>query len=165
MPGVHTGGRPGATTGEPWQSPPVSAPPAGAFPGAVAIVIGGSSGAGREIVDALARRGFALVLVYLQDERRADAVVDDIVAQGGTALAVRADVGAERDVERVFDEAALAFGGVDMVVHTAPRAADVGLEHAERRLRWGGATLTASCTVEVADALSRIDWWTSTAVG
>lgn len=74
---------------------------------------------------------------------------------------MRADVG----VERMFDEATFALSGVDMVVHTAPRAADLVLEHAERRLRWGGATLTASCTVEVADALSRIDWWTSTAVG
>ena len=95
----------------------------------------------------------------------ADAVVDDIVTHGATALAVRVDIGAERDVERVFDEATFAFGGVDMVVHTAPRAADPVLEHAERRLRWGGATLTASCTVGVADALSRVDWWTSTAVG
>jgi NAD(P)-dependent dehydrogenase (short-subunit alcohol dehydrogenase family) len=132
-------------------------------PGVVAIVTGGSCGAGRELVDALARRHFAVVLVYLSDQRRAESVVEAVRAQGGAALAVRGDVGDERDVERVFDEAAFAFGGVDMVVHAAPRADGVVLEHAERRLRWGGAIITVSCTIEVGDALSRVDRWTTTA--
>jgi NAD(P)-dependent dehydrogenase (short-subunit alcohol dehydrogenase family) len=133
--------------------------------GAVAIVTGGSSGAGRELVDALVGRGFAVVLVYLRDRCRAETVVEDVRSRGGAALAVRADAGDERDVERVFDEATLAFGGVDMIVHVAPRAADVVLDHAERRLRWGGATITVSCTVEVGDALSRVDRWTTIAAG
>ena len=132
---------------------------------AVAIVTGGSSGAGRELVEALARRGFAVVLVYLSDQRRAEAIVDAVLARSGTALAVRADVADDLDVQRVFDETTFAFGGADMVVHAAPRAADVVLEHAERRLRWGGATLTVSDTRDVPAALSCVDRWSSTTAG
>ena len=127
----------------------------------VAIVTGGACGVGRDLVDALAGRGFAVVLVYLRDRRRADAVVEGVRTAGRAALAVRADVGDSLDVERVFDETNCAFGRVDIVVHAAPRAADVLFEHAERRLRWGGATLTVSGTDEVADALASIDRWHS----
>jgi 3-oxoacyl-[acyl-carrier protein] reductase len=133
--------------------------------GAVAIVTGGSSEAGRKLVEALAGRGFAVVLVYLSDQSRADAVVDDIIAKGGTALTVRADVSDNLDVERIFDESSAAFGGVDLVVHAAPRAGDVVFAHAERRLRWGGATMMVSCADDVADALSYVDSWSSTTGG
>ena len=132
---------------------------------AVAVVAGGASGAGRELVEALARRGFAVVVVYLGDQRRAEAVVDDVLATGAAALAVRADVDDHLDVQRVFDETSCAFGGVDVVVQAAPAAAEVLFEHAERRLRWGGTTLTVSGPDEVADALARIDWWRRTAAG
>ena len=133
--------------------------------GAVAIVTGGSSGAGRRVVEALAGRGYAVVVVYLSDQSRADAVVDDILARGGAAITVRADVGDNLDVERMFDESSAAFGGVDVVVHAAPGAAAVVVEHAERRLRWGGILIVVSCADDVADAMSCIDSWSSTTGG
>ena len=77
---------------------------------AVAIVTGGSSGAGRELAGTLARQGFSVVVAYLGDPREADAVVDEILAAGATALAVRADVADQLDVERLFDETVTAFG-------------------------------------------------------
>jgi 3-oxoacyl-[acyl-carrier protein] reductase len=78
---------------------------------AVAIVTG-SRGTGREIARQLASRGYAVVVVYLRDRGEADAAVEEILAANGTALAVRADVTDELDVERVFDETRTAFGGV-----------------------------------------------------
>jgi NAD(P)-dependent dehydrogenase (short-subunit alcohol dehydrogenase family) len=137
---------------------PTSSPPAAA----VAIVTGGSSEAARELVEALAGRGFAVVLTYLGDHSCPDAVMDDILARGGAALTVRADVSDHLDVERMFDESSAAFGGVDVVLHADPAAADVVFDHAERRLRWGGITIIVSCVDEVAGAMSCVDWWSST---
>jgi 3-oxoacyl-[acyl-carrier protein] reductase len=105
---------------------------------AVAIVTGGSRGIGREIARALARRGAAVVVVYTGDQIAAEAVVDEILAADGTALAVRADVTDELDVERLFEETEAMLGGVDLVVHGAMRDPAVVDRHAARRLVPGG---------------------------
>ena len=84
----------------------------------VVIVTGGSYGTGREVVRLLARRGYAIVVVYLDDQSSAEATVEEIFATDGTAVAVRADVSDDLDVARLFDETIAAFGGVDAVVHT-----------------------------------------------
>jgi 3-oxoacyl-[acyl-carrier protein] reductase len=85
----------------------------------VAIVTGGSRGVGCEIARNLAGRGYAVVIGYARDQPAAEAVIDEILAANGTALAVRADVADELDVERMFDETTEAFGGVDVVIHAA----------------------------------------------
>jgi 3-oxoacyl-[acyl-carrier protein] reductase len=125
----------------------------------VAIVTGGSCGVGREIARTLASRGYAVVLVYLRDQGAAEAAVDEILAANGTALAVRADVVDELDVERLFDETKAAFGSVDVVVHTALRGSHVVNQEAARQLRDGGAIVNVSSshpiTAVVADQLRR----------
>ena len=85
---------------------------------AVAIVTGGSGGTARDVARSLAARGYAVVVVYMRDRSEAEATVDEILAANGTALAVRADVTDELDVERLFEETTAAFGRVDVVVHT-----------------------------------------------
>jgi 3-oxoacyl-[acyl-carrier protein] reductase len=110
----------------------------------VAIVTGGSRGIGRDIAHELASSGYSVVVVYLRDRSEAEATVDAILAANGTALTVRADVDDELDVKRVFDETAAAFGGVDVVVHTATRGLAVVSRHAARRLRRGGAIVNVS---------------------
>src|SRR3954453_23987617 len=101
----------------------------------VAIVIGGSWAAGRAIAGTLPSRGYAVIVVYLRDQGAAEAAVEEILAAHGTALAVRADVTDERDVERLFTETATAFGGVDVVVHTAIRGTAVINRESVRQLR------------------------------
>ena len=110
----------------------------------VAIVTGGSRGPGRAIARALASRGYAVVVVYLRDQREAEAAVDEILAADRTALAVRADVTDEIDVERLFEETAAAFGAVDVVVHTALCGAAVVNRQAARQLNHGGAIVSVS---------------------
>ena len=78
--------------------------------GRVAIVTGGSRGVGCEIARNLAGRGYAVVIGYARDQSAAEAVIDEILAAHGTALAVRANVADELDVERMFDETIEAFG-------------------------------------------------------
>lgn len=84
---------------------------------AVAVVTCGSFGAGREAARRLAGRGYAVVLVYMRDQDEAEAAVDEILATRGTALAVRADITDDLDVQRLFDETEAAFGSVDLLVH------------------------------------------------
>jgi 3-oxoacyl-[acyl-carrier protein] reductase len=85
---------------------------------AVAIVAGGAQGIGRDVARTLAAQGYAVVVVYLDDQAKAESAVEEILAADGTALAVRADVDDELDMQRVFDETVAAFGGVDVVVST-----------------------------------------------
>ena len=120
----------------------------------VAIVIGGSYGVGREIARALSSRGYAVVLGYLRDQGRAEAAVEQIVAANGTALTVRADVTDELDVERLFDETRAAFGGVDVVVHTAACGCSIVNQLAARQLRRGGAIVTATGSKAIRPALA-----------
>jgi 3-oxoacyl-[acyl-carrier protein] reductase len=85
-----------------------------------AIVTGASGGIGRAVATRLARDGFAVVVHYAGKADKAQAVVEKIKAGGGRAIAVRADVADAADVERLFKQAADAFGGrIDVVVNTA----------------------------------------------
>ena len=121
----------------------------------VAIVTGGSCGAGRDIARSLGSRGYAVIVVYLRDQGAAEAAVDEIIAANGTALAVRADVTDELDVERVFTETATAFGGVDIVVHAAICGASVVNRQAAYRLRQGGAIVTISGSDAITPGLAQ----------
>jgi len=84
----------------------------------VAIVTGGSRGIGRAVSLLLAERGYAICLSYVSDSAAAQAVVDAITAKGGTALAVRSDVGDEADVIALF-QAADKLGRLAALVNNA----------------------------------------------
>jgi 3-oxoacyl-[acyl-carrier protein] reductase len=109
----------------------------------VAIVTGGSRGIGRAVVGVLARRGYAVVVDYLHDPRSAESTVEAILAGNGLAVAVRADVADDLDVERLFAEAIEAFGAVDVVVHAVRGRA--------------GATSVADSDLVEFEALCRIN--------
>jgi 3-oxoacyl-[acyl-carrier protein] reductase len=110
----------------------------------VAIVTGGASELGREVALGLASRGSAIVVVYLERQPDANATVAEILAAGARTVAVRADLGDELDVERLFSESIAAFGGVDVVVHTTTESGAVLYRHAARHLRQGGAIASVS---------------------
>jgi 3-oxoacyl-[acyl-carrier protein] reductase len=116
----------------------------------VAIVTAATWGVGREIARELARRSYAIVVVYLDDPLAAEATVDEILAANATAVAVRADLIDEVDVERLFTESNAAFGGVDVVVNTTIRGTRLVNQHAARQLRQGGAIVS----VFIADGLT-----------
>jgi 3-oxoacyl-[acyl-carrier protein] reductase len=108
----------------------------GSRAGRVAIVTGGSRGAGLATICRLAASGFAVVVNYLHDQRAAEAAVESILADNGDAVAVRADVADDLDVTRLFAESMAAFGGIDVVVHAAgggraAAAAVTGIDLAE----------------------------------
>ena len=103
----------------------------------------------------LARRGFAVVVVYLDDQRGAETTVEAVFGAGSTGVTVRADVTDDRDVVRLFDETAAAFGHADVVVHAAAVDGAVLHAHAARRLARGGAIVAAAPAAPIAAALAR----------
>jgi rhamnulose-1-phosphate aldolase/alcohol dehydrogenase len=90
--------------------------------GRVALVTGSGSGIGRATAQRLAAEG-ACVVVADRDGESADTVAAGLGAglmnPGDVATAVTVDVTDETAVARAFDAAALAFGGVDLVVNNA----------------------------------------------
>ncbi|MDB5294577.1 MAG: oxidoreductase [Phycisphaerales bacterium] len=89
------------------------------FAGKVAVVTGASKGIGAEIAKQLAAEGAATVVNYASSRAGADKVVTDIVAAGGRAVAVQADVSKPADILRLFAETKKAFGRVDVLVNNA----------------------------------------------
>jgi 3-oxoacyl-[acyl-carrier protein] reductase len=108
----------------------------------VAIVTGGSSGSGREVARALTEWGWAIVIVYLEHQRTAEATVEELVAAGGTVVTVRADPADDLDVQRLFAESIAAFAGVDVVVHTTTCSASLLYQNAARHVRPRGAIVS-----------------------
>ena len=88
--------------------------------GRVVLVTGGSRSVGRTAVQRLARLGYAVVVNYLHDQPAAEATVDAVLEARGAAVAIRADVADELDVERLFAQTIETFGAVDAVVHSVP---------------------------------------------
>jgi NAD(P)-dependent dehydrogenase (short-subunit alcohol dehydrogenase family) len=112
-----------------------------ALDGKAAIVTGGSRGIGAAIVRRLAADGAAVLFTYLNDETSAKQVVEELVAAGGRAEAVRADQADVAGLDALFGVAQERFGGLDVLVNNAainPRHADRGLHRGELRPGAGG---------------------------
>jgi 3-oxoacyl-[acyl-carrier protein] reductase len=87
--------------------------------GKVALVTGASKGIGASIATHLAAEGASVVVNYATSRDGADRVVREIVAGGGKAVAVQADVARKADVERLFAETRKSFGRLDVLVNNA----------------------------------------------
>jgi NAD(P)-dependent dehydrogenase (short-subunit alcohol dehydrogenase family) len=85
----------------------------------VVIVTGASSGIGAATARLLGATGASVVVNYRGSRELAEKVVADIVAAGGRAVAVRADMGQEADIVRLFEETDRAFGQVTGLVNNA----------------------------------------------
>lgn len=86
--------------------------------GKVAIVTGGTGGIGKGVALKLASRG-ARIVINGRDEKKAEAVLEQIRALGSDGCFIAGDVRSKSDMQAVTAEAARRFGGIDIVVANA----------------------------------------------
>ena len=87
--------------------------------GKIALVTGASKGIGAAIAENMAAEGVSVVVNYASSKAGADAVVNRIAQNGGTAVAVQADVSKPEEIQRLVAEAKRAFGKLDILVNNA----------------------------------------------
>jgi len=83
------------------------------------IVTGGSRGIGAAVARLAAAQGYAVAVNFLQNQRAAQRVVEEIASSGGSAIPIKGDVSREADIVRLFKEAEEAFGPVYGLVNNA----------------------------------------------
>jgi len=95
-------------------------PPEREFSRKIALVVGGGSGIGREVVSQLAERGAHVVVADLNvDAATESAQAAAKVSSRECVQAVGLDLGSRRSMREALTQAVLAFGGLDIVINTA----------------------------------------------
>lgn len=96
--------------------------------GQKALVTGANSGIGKAVAIHMAQEGADVVINYVANDAGAEAMVEEIKAKGGNAIAIKADVSNEEQVQamfrRMFDE----FGTIDILVNNAGLQKDAPFE-------------------------------------
>jgi 3-oxoacyl-[acyl-carrier protein] reductase len=87
--------------------------------GKIALVTGSSRGIGRAVVERLSREGASVVINYLSSSDTAEEIVAAITSDGGTALALQADVSSVEGIRRLFEKTLAHFGRLDILVNNA----------------------------------------------
>nr|MDQ3957591.1 SDR family oxidoreductase [Actinomycetota bacterium] len=101
--------------------------------GRVALVTGGGRGIGRAITLGLAARGANVVVAYLRNREAAEETCRSAEDHGVKALAVRAHVGNEVQLQALFDTVDETFGRLDVFVSNAATGVLKGLDELDSK--------------------------------
>ena len=85
----------------------------------VALVTGASSGIGAATAVILANLGARVALSYHRNKKGAEGTRDRIVATGGTAIAIAADVRRAEDIRALVEQTVSGLGPIDILVNNA----------------------------------------------
>ena len=103
-------------------------PPRNLLRGQKALVTGANSGIGRSVALYLAKEGADVVVNYVFDDASAKEVVDEIKRKGGHAIAIKADVSNETEVQSMFASMLEEFGTIDILVNNAGLQSDAAFD-------------------------------------
>jgi glucose 1-dehydrogenase len=95
--------------------------------GQKALVTGASSGIGEGVARALGAAGADVVVNYVAQPEAARRIADEIRQEGVDAMALRADVSREAEVEAMFAEMLARWDGIDILVSNAGLQRDAAL--------------------------------------
>lgn len=84
-----------------------------------ALITGASRGIGRGIAEALAERGWAIVINYRGNQTAAMETLRIVKSQGGKGVLVQADISSTVDCQRLVAETLDNFGRIDLLVNNA----------------------------------------------
>jgi NAD(P)-dependent dehydrogenase (short-subunit alcohol dehydrogenase family) len=85
----------------------------------VALVTGANRGIGAAIALALARAGNAVAVHYGTHRAEAEAIMQQIVAAGGSAIVIGADIGSEREIVAMFETVDRELGTITALANNA----------------------------------------------
>ncbi|HEY9341373.1 MAG TPA: SDR family oxidoreductase [Hanamia sp.] len=97
--------------------------------GQSALVTGANSGIGMAVAIALANDGANVVVNYITHPEVADEVVKKIESNGGNAIAIKADVSNESEVQAMFQQMIAKYGTIDILVNNAGLQKDASIEN------------------------------------
>ncbi len=87
--------------------------------GQKALVTGANSGIGKAVAIALGKAGADVVVNYVAGKESAQEVVDEIETSGAKAIAIKADVSKEDQVQAMFQQMIAKLGTIDILVNNA----------------------------------------------
>ena len=96
--------------------------------GQKALVTGGNSGIGKGVAIGIGKAGADVVVNYVAGEEAAQEVVDEIKADGSNAIAIKADVSKEDQVQAMFTQMIDEFGTIDILVNNAGLQRDAAFD-------------------------------------
>ena len=96
-----------------------------------AVLITGGKRIGAAVGVELGRRGMHIAVAYNRSRAEADAVVAAVVEAGGSAVALQADLSRADACSRLVDDAAEAFGRLDVLINMASVYTAVPLEQTD----------------------------------
>ena len=99
----------------------------GSLAGRRALVTGSSRGIGADTAAYFAAAGASVVINYRNKQARADKLVAGITAEGGTAIAIGADLTDRASVAAMFDTVSAEWGGLDILVMNASGGMESGM--------------------------------------
>ena len=99
----------------------------------VAVVTGGSRGIGRAMALLLARRGCVVCVNYMAHAESAEAVVSEIKADGGRAIAFLADIADQKAVSSMVERVTTDFGPITILINNAGNSQSATLDTYDQR--------------------------------
>lgn len=85
----------------------------------VAIVTGGTRGIGEKVVEKLVSGGANVIINYVNSAKKAEELVNRMNLEGGSAIAVQANISKIKDIKKLFDIAIETYGKVDILINNA----------------------------------------------